>query len=136
MEMSKTNFLIEPEIASADKVKLNNNHDLGIAYKVHKVNYWESNKGRKKGELPHRRFYVDLAPRDINDLTVECYPGSILFDINTKSWANKDFLYNLDYKEVEGILLKSTNSKDLADLYYKMRAMWKDKGYASLLCER
>lgn len=113
-------------IEYGDKVRLDERHNLNIEYKVNGVKYWEPVKPRVKNKIPLRKFYVDIVPKDINGLTEECYPGTVAFDINTKSWHNKDFLYNLDYNELEKRVLQASGVKSLEELYYTKRRLWKE----------
>lgn len=126
LNMSSKYKILYDSIVNGDKVELNKNHDLEIDYKVHSIKYWEPLKPRKKNEIPLRRFYVDITPRDIDGLTDMCYPGTVIFDINTKSWLNKDFLYNLDYRELEKRVLSVSKVSSLEELYYIKRKEWKE----------
>lgn len=125
LKMSEKYKEVEDAVKTADVVKLDERHNLKVEYKVHSVNYWEPVTQRVKNKLPLRRFYVGISPKDINGLTEDCYPGTVMFDINTKSWCNKDFLYNLDYKELEGRVLRSCGVQSLEELYYQKRRQWK-----------
>ena len=133
LNMSTKHTELHDSIVNGDKIGLNKHHNLVIDYKVHAVKYWEPLTPRKKGELPLRRFYVDITPKDIEGLTEMCYPGTVIFDINTKSWLNKDFLYNLDYKELESRVLTTSKVSSLEELYYIKRSEWKNKvvGYSN-----
>ena len=124
--MSEKYDEMKESLKKADKVMLDKRHNLTIEYKVHSVKYWEPITPRVKNKLPLRKFYVDIVPRDINGLTEECYPGTVAFDINTKSWHNKDFLYNLDYNELEKRVLEVSGVQSLEELYYTKRKAWKD----------
>ena len=126
LKMSKEYKEMSDALLNADKVKLDENHNLTIEYKVHSVKYWEPVTPRVKNKLPLRKFYVDIAPKDIAGITEQCYPGTVVFDINTKSWHNKDFLYNLDYKEVERKVLLASGVKSLEELYYSKRKAWRE----------
>lgn len=124
LKMADEYPMVKDAIVNGDRVKLDERKDLKIDYKVSSVNYWEVVKPRKKGEIPPRRFYVDLIS-STDTLTDLCYPGTVIFDINTKSWFNKDFLYNLDYSELERNVLKMSNVSSLEELYYQKRRAWK-----------
>lgn len=126
LKMSEKYDEMKESLKKADKVMLDKRHNLTIEYKVHSVKYWEPITPRVKNKLPLRKFYVDIVPRDINGLTEECYPGTVAFDINTKSWHNKDFLYNLDYNELEKRVLEVSGVQSLEELYYTKRKAWKD----------
>ena len=118
LEMSAKYEIMRQAILNGDKVRLDKNRNLEIDYKVHSVKYWQPVKPKKKNEKPPRIFYVDLTPKDIEGLTDMCYPGTVMFDINSKSWCNKDFLYNLDYNELEKRVLKASGVSSLEELYY------------------
>ena len=126
LKMSEKYDEMKESLKKADKVMLDKRHNLTIEYKVHSVKYWEPITPRVKNKLPLRKFYVDIVPRDINGLTEECYPGTVAFDINTKSWHNKDFLYNLDYNELEKRVLEVSGVQSLEELYYVKRKAWKE----------
>ena len=126
LKMSEKYDEMKESLKKADKVMLDKRHNLTIEYKVHSVKYWEPITPRVKNKLPLRKFYVDIVPRDINGLTEECYPGTVAFDINTKSWHNKDFLYNLDYNELEKRVLEVSGVQSLEELYYTKRKAWKE----------
>lgn len=125
LKMSNQHKVMYEAIVNGDKVCLDNSRNLKIDYKVHSVKYWEPVKPRKKNEIPLRRFYVDITPKDIEGLTDMCYPGTVIFDINSKSWCNKDFLYNLDYNELERRVLRVSEVSSLEELYYMKRRAWK-----------
>lgn len=126
LKMCQDHAEMRDSLRKADKVKLDERHNLKIEYKVHSVNYWEPVTPRIKNKLPLRKFYVDIVPKDIDGLTEQCYPGTVAFDINTKSWHNKDFLYNLDYDELEKKVLQASGVKSLEELYYTKRRLWKE----------
>lgn len=105
-------------------VKLDKDYDLGMDYQINKVRYWEPPDVKKRPEL--RRFYVDLVPNGINDLTEMCYPGSVIFEISSRSWKNKDFLYNLDYKQLEEKVMCFSKVRSLEELYYIKRREFKN----------
>ena len=119
LNMAKKHDEIYYAITNGDKIKLNKMHDLGIDYKVHSVNYWQGTKPEKLTNKPPRAFYVGITPKDIEGLTEMCYPGTVIFNINTKSWLNKDFLYNLNYQELEARVLSFAKVSSLEELYYK-----------------
>lgn len=102
-------------------VMLDETYNNQVDFKIHTVNYWEEvfNRG-KKGERLMRRFYIMLAPENMMEAH-KCYPGSVFFDIESKSWGNKDFLYNIDYRTVESLVLKHENVKSLKELYERLR---------------
>lgn len=117
---------MKESLENADKIKLDEKHNLTIEYKIHNVKYWELATSKSKKKLPLRRFYVDILPKNVNALTEQCYPGTVIFDINTKSWCNKDFLYNLDYQELEKKVLSFEKAQSLEEIYYKKRRVWKE----------
>lgn len=109
------------DIKTLKGITLDEKYNNQIDYKVHSVKYWEElfNEG-KKTQKRMRRFYVTLAPQDMMEVE-KCYPGTVFFDIDRKSWGNKDFLYNLNYKLVENLVLSYENVESLKELYQKLR---------------
>ena len=124
LKMSNEYPIVRDAILNGDRVELDKSKDLKIEYKISSVKYWEAIKPRIKNEIPPRRFYVDLIS-STDTLTDLCYPGTVIFDINTKSWFNKDFLYNLDYKQLEQNVLKVSGVSSLEELYYQKRRAWR-----------
>lgn len=118
LNMMDKHSILRDAIEYADKIQLNANHTLKIDYKIHSVNYWQAEKPKNKKVIPPRAFYVRITPRDIDGLTEMCYPGTVKFDINTKSWMNQDFLYNLNYSELEKRVLEFSKVSSLEQLYY------------------
>ena len=112
------------DIKNYEGIGLDSRYNNQIDFKIHSVNYWEDlfDKGTKK-ERRYRRFYVKLAPENMMEAE-KCYPGTIFFDIENKSWGNRDFLYNIDYKVVERMVLEHTHMKNLKELYDKMRPVY------------
>lgn len=102
-------------------VTLDRKYNNQVEYKVHSVNYWEEvfDIG-KKTQRRMRRFYVMLAPENMMEAQ-KCYPGTVFFDIERKSWGNKDFLYNTDYELIEELVLKHQQVDTLKALYDKLR---------------
>lgn len=102
-------------------VTLDERYDNKVDYKVHSVRYWEEvfDVG-KKTQKRMRRFYIMLVPENMMEAN-KCYPGTVFFDIERKSWGNKDFLYNLDYRVVEELVLKHQGVENLKALYEKLR---------------
>lgn len=102
-------------------VSLDERYNNQIDYQVFSVRYWEEvfNIG-KKNQKRMRRFYVHLTPENMMEAE-KCYPGTVYFDIDRKSWGNKDFLYNIDYKVVERLVLEHEKVNSLKELYERMR---------------
>ena len=102
-------------------VTLDERYNNQIDYHVFSVRYWEElfDKGKKTERLL-RRFYVQLTPENMMEAE-KCYPGTVFFDIERKSWGNKDFLYNIDYRLVEKLVLEHQKVSTLKELYEKMR---------------
>lgn len=109
------------DIKNLKGVTLDKKYNNQIEYKVHSVNYWEEvfDLG-KKNQRRMRRFYVMLAPENMMEAQ-KCYPGTVFFDIERKSWGNKDFLYNTDYELIEELVLKHEKVDTLKSLYNKLR---------------
>lgn len=105
-------------------ISLDEKFNNQIEYKVHRVNYWEElfDVG-KKSERRMRRFYVTLAPENMMEAH-KCYPGTVFFDIERKSWSNKDFLYNTDYVLIEKLVLEYEKVSSLKELYEKLRPVY------------
>lgn len=109
------------EVKNLKGVTLDERYNNQIDYHVFSVRYWEElfDKG-KKNERLLRRFYVQLTPENMMEAE-KCYPGTVFFDIERKSWGNKDFLYNIDYRLVEKLVLDHQKVSSLKELYEKMR---------------
>ena len=109
------------DIKNLKGIGLNKNYDNEVDFKIHSVNYWEElfNKGKSNEKLI-RCFYIMLTPENMINAR-QCYPGTVFFDINRKSWGNKDFLYNIDYMKVENMVLKHQKVDSLKALYEKLR---------------
>lgn len=107
------------DLKESKGISLDENRNSSIDYQIHSVNYWEKefDKG-KKTEKILKRFYVSLIPENSN-LIERCYPGTVFYDITTKSWRNKDFLYNLDYKIVEKRVLEFEKVLNIDELIVK-----------------
>lgn len=112
------------DIKSLKGVALDEKFNTQIEYTVHQVNYWEELfDAGKKTERRMRRFYVKLTP--VNMLEAhKCYPGTVFFDIERKSWGNKDFLYNTDFSLIEQLVLKYEKVNSLKELYAKLRPQY------------
>ena len=112
------------EVKNLRGVTLDSKYDNQVDFKVHSVNYWEEvfNRG-KANERRMRRFYVMLTPENMMEAR-QCYPGTVFFDIERKSWGNKDFLYNLDYNKVEEMVLAHQNANSLKELYERLRPQY------------
>lgn len=109
------------DIKTLKGVTLDEKYNNQIEYKVHSVRYWEEvfNVG-KKNQRRMRRFYVVLAPENMMEAE-KCYPGTVFFDIERKSWGNKDFIYNTDYRLIERLVLKHQKVSSLKELYDRLR---------------
>lgn len=109
------------DVKNLKGISLDKKYNNQIKYKVHSVNYWEEvfNLG-KKNQRRMRRFYVMLVPENMMEAQ-KCYPGTVFFDIERKSWGNKDFLYNTDYELIEELVLKHEDVDTLKSLYNKLR---------------
>lgn len=109
------------DIKDLKGISLDSKYNNQVNFKIHSVNYWEDifDVNTKK-ERRYRRFYVKLVPENMMEAE-KCYPGTVFFDIDRKSWGNYDFLYNIDYKYVENMVLLHTGTKNLKELYNRMR---------------
>ena len=109
------------DIKNLKGISLNKDYDNQAEFKVHSVNYWEKrvNPGKSNEKLI-RMFYVMLTPKEMINAR-QCYPGTVFFDINRKSWGNKDFLYNIDFMKVENMVLQHQKVDSLKSLYEKLR---------------
>ena len=105
-------------------VTLDEKYNNQVDFKVHSVRYWEEvfNRG-KSNEKRMRRFYITLTPENMIEAR-KCYPGTVFFDIERKSWGNKDFLYNIDYRLIESMVLKYEKVDSLKSLYEKLRPIY------------
>ena len=105
------------ELELEDGIALDSRRTSNVDFIIHSVNYWESPVDKKYNN-PLRRFYVSLVPEQTT-LLETYYPGTVFYDIGSKTWRNKDFLYNTDYSVIEKRVLEHEKVATLKELYEK-----------------